>query len=458
MRMPEFHFDEALLADGWAENVTISVDDGGMISSVQTHASASETAERFSNALPGMANVHSHAFQRGMAGLSEHRGPGEDSFWSWRQVMYAFNDTLSPDDVEAMAALVYCEMLESGFTSVGEFHYLHHDPDGSPYDDLGEMAARICAAAQTTGMALTLLPVLYRYANFGDKPPRHGQRRFINDLDGFADLMARSRHHLDALDHARLGVAPHSLRAVSMDDLNTILNAHRDGPIHIHVAEQMKEVDDCLAATGQRPMQYLLDHQDVNERWCLIHSTHLDEDEVIALARSGGVAGLCPLTEGNLGDGFFNAVPYLNENGRIGIGSDSHIRIDLAEDLRLLEYGQRLKAQKRNVLAHPEGSTGRRVFEAALAGGSQALAQPSGRIETGQRADFVILDDSHPTLVGRKGDKRLDSWIFCGDSRLVKNVFVGGTCVVKDGQALCRDHVNKAYSQSVKRLGRALEI
>jgi len=454
--MRQFHFAEALLPEGWAENVLVSVTPDGLISSVETGASMTDAALSFTNALPGMANVHSHAFQRGMAGLSEHRGPGEDSFWSWRQVMYAFNDTLSPDDVEAMAALVYCEMLESGFTSVGEFHYLHHAPDGSAYDDRAEMAARICAATQTTGIALTLLPVLYRYANFGNKPAHHGQRRFLNDLDEFSDLMARSRHHLSTLDHGQLGIAPHSLRAASMDDITAIMSEHTDGPIHIHVAEQMKEVDDCLAATGQRPMQYLLDQQDVNERWCLIHATHLDAGEVSALARSGATAGLCPLTEGNLGDGFFKASDYLDQGGKIGIGSDSHIRIDLAEDLRLLESGQRLNKQKRNVLAHPGGSTGRRLFEAALAGGSQALQQPSGRIEAGQRADFVILDETHPTLVGRTGDTRLDSWIFCGDSRLVREVFVGGRCVVKDGQALCRDQVNSAYSQTIERLGQAL--
>ncbi|WP_339744712.1 formimidoylglutamate deiminase [uncultured Maricaulis sp.] len=455
--MSEFHFAEILLPEGWARNVAITVDANGLIASISPDTPHGPEAVRLGVALPGMANVHSHAFQRGMAGLSERRGPGEDSFWSWRQIMYAFNDNLTPDHVEAIAALVYCEMLETGFTSVGEFHYLHHDESGHPYNDIGEMAGRICAAAGATGIALTLLPVLYRHSNFGDMPPSPGQRRFINTLDNFADLVVSAKRHMDTIDHAVLGLAPHSLRAASASEITSILPLSEGGPIHIHAAEQQKEVDDCLAATGQRPVQYLFGTQDVDQRWCLIHATHMSEAETAMLAASGAVAGLCPLTEGNLGDGFFNASTYLAAGGRIGIGSDSHIRIDLAEDLRLLEYGQRLQAQRRNVLAPPGGSTGRRLFDAALAGSNQALQQPSGRIETGRRADFVILDDQHPTLVGRAEDARLDSWLFCGDSRLVREVYVGGQCVVHEGRALTRDRIEAAYRTAMLDIRAAID-
>jgi formimidoylglutamate deiminase len=455
--MTQFYFDEALLPSGWAQNVAVDVGQDGIIERVDADAPLTSAAKALGVGLPGTANVHSHAFQRGMAGLSEVRGPGEDSFWSWRKIMYAFNDNLTPDQVEAMAALVYCEMLETGFTSVGEFHYLHHDCDGSHFADPAEMAGRICRAAATTGIALTMLPVLYRHANFDDAPPLHGQRRFINDLAQFADLVSATRKHLAGVDHAVLGIAPHSLRAASASDIRAIIKLCEGGPVHIHAAEQVKEVDDCLKATGRRPVEYLFDTQDVGKDWCLIHSTHLSATEVDTLAASGAVAGLCPLTEGNLGDGFFNATPYLDKGGQIGIGSDSHIRIDLAEDIRLLEYGQRLRAQKRNVLAATGGSTGRHLFDASLAGGNQALKQPSGRIEAGQRADFVILDQDHPTLVGRNGDQRLDSWLFCGDSRLVREVYVGGRCVVAEGRALARAVVDDKYKTAMLGLREAID-
>ena len=455
--MSEFHFAEILLPGGWARNVEITVDANGKIASISPETPPGPEATHLGVAVPGMANVHSHAFQRGMAGLSERRGPGEDSFWSWRQIMYAFNDNLTPDHVEAMAALVYCEMLETGFTSVGEFHYLHHDEHGQAYTDIGEMAGRICAAAGATGIALTLLPVLYRHSNFGEMPPSPGQRRFINTLEHFDDILASARRHMAKIDHAVLGIAPHSLRAVSAAEITAILPMCETGPIHIHAAEQQKEVDDCLAATGKRPVEYLFDTQSVDERWCLIHATHMTQAETATLAASGAVAGLCPLTEANLGDGFFNASAYLADHGRIGIGSDSHIRIDMAEDIRLLEYGQRLQAQRRNVLARPGGSTGRRLFDAALAGSNQALQQPSGRIEAGQRADFVVLDDQHPTLVGRSEDARLDSWLFCGDSRLVREVYVGGQCVVREGRALTRDRIEKAYRVAMLDIRRAID-
>ncbi len=442
----EFHCAQALLPCGWAEQVRVRVDSAGMILSLQADQAPGPNATRLGTVVPGMANLHSHAFQRAMAGLSEQRGPGADSFWSWRDVMYRFLDRLTPDSVEAIAALVQIEMLEAGFTSVGEFHYLHHDESGAAYEDPAEMAARICNAAEQTGIALTLLPVFYRHAGFDAAPASHGQRRFLNDPDSFARLMEATRRHASELPHARVGIAPHSLRAASMSDISTILPLADGGPIHIHIAEQTAEVEACLEATGQRPVRHLLEHQPVDERWCLVHATHMDDQETQALAASGAVAGLCPLTEASLGDGLFPAVDYIASNGRFGIGSDSHIRIDLAEEIRLLEYGQRLARRERNVLASTGASTGRALFDACLRGGAQALGQPMGRLEVGQRADLVELDTEHPVLVGRQGDRLLDSWLFAGDARQVRSVHVGGVCRVREGRARIRPAVEADYA------------
>lgn len=446
----EFHCAQALLPDGWADQIRIRVDAAGMIVSVEPDQPANPKVISLGCVVPGMANLHSHAFQRAMAGLSERRGPGPDSFWSWREVMYQFLDRLTPDAVEAIAALVQIEMLEAGYTAMGEFHYLHHDTRGAAYDDPAEMASRICAAADKTGIALTLLPVFYRHAGFNEAPASHGQRRFLNDPDSFAVLIEAARRHVAGLAHAKLGIAPHSLRAASMDDITTILPLAGSGPVHIHIAEQTGEVEACLAATGQRPVRHLLDHQQVDERWCLVHATHMDLDETRALAASGAVAGLCPLTEASLGDGLFPAVDYLAARGRIGIGSDSHIRIDLAEEIRLLEYGQRLSRRERNILADAGASTGRTLFDACLTGGAQALAQPMGSLAIGQRADLVELDTRHPVLAGRSGDRLLDSWLFAGDSRQVRSVHVGGQCRVRDGQSLARPAVEAAYATSLR--------
>lgn len=450
--MTEFHFDEILGPQGWMRHTTVSVDAAGRIAHITEDTAPSATAVRHAVALPGLANLHSHAFQRGMAGLSERRGPGEDSFWSWRQIMYAFNDHLTPDHVEAIAALVYVEMLETGFTSAGEFHYLHHDRDGQAFADRAEIAGRICAAAETAGIALTLLPVFYRWAGFGEQAPDHGQRRFIHDPHSYAELMSASRAHVEQAKHGVLGIAPHSLRAASTADIEAILPLAEGGPVHIHIAEQVREIEDCCAAIGARPVQHLMDTQPVDERWCLVHATHMDAGETEALARSGAVAGLCPLTEANLGDGLFPAREYLAAGGRFGIGSDSHIRIDLAEELRLLEYGRRLVDRRRNVLAREGESTGRRLFGEAVSGGAAALQQPAGGIAVGQRADFVVLDENSAILAGRAGDARLDSWLFCGDGRQVETVYVGGKRVVEQGRALCRDRVEKAYAQTMTSL------
>lgn len=448
--------DKALLPDGWADDVRIDIADDGLITGVEP-SSTTAGAERIAGiALPGLPNLHCHAFQKGMAGLAERRGPANDSFWTWREVMYRFLGALTPDDVEAIAAYAYMEMLEAGFTFVGEFHYLHHDIDGAPYADIGEMATRIAAASVETGIGLTLLPSLYTYGGFGDAAPNPGQARFINPTDRFLTLLARSREIVAKVPHAAVGVAPHSLRAVSPQQLKDVMQVVTDGPIHIHAAEQTREVDECVAALGARPVQWLLDHAGVDKRWCLIHATHMTDDETQRLARSGAVAGLCPLTEGSLGDGIFNGEMFLHAGGRFGIGTDSNIQIDAPAELRQLEYSQRLKHRARNVMTLVEGqSTGRSLYTTALAGGAQALGRNIGALAPGHRADIVVLDVEHPDLAGARDDMMLDIYVFTAGRALIDKVMVGGADVVSHGRHRSREALARRYRQVVSRLSNA---
>lgn len=443
----------------------LSLDARGVITRVERGAARTEGSvtpsgaasgagvEELGVVVPGVANLHSHAFQRGLAGLAERRGAtGRDSFWRWRRVMYAFVARLSPDEVETLAALAYCEMLEAGFTSVGEFHYLHHGPDGRPYDDPGEMAGRICAAAGEVGIALTLLPVFYRHGDVGGVAAGPGQQRFVTRVEGFAELMERAGRHAASLPHARLGVAPHSLRAVDVGEIAEILPLARGGPVHMHVAEQEAEVDRCVDVLGARPVEHLLDTLPVDGRWCLVHCTHMEPGEVARLAARGAVAGFCPSTEANLGDGVPPAGALVAAGGRYGVGTDSHVRIDLAEELRLLEYGQRMVHRRRTVLAAPGRSTGRTLVEEAASGGGRALDQPGGAIAPGARADLVVLDDDDPRLMGRRGDALLDAWVFGGGATQVREVWVGGRRVVVDGRAVARDAVDARWRRLAPRL------
>jgi formiminoglutamate deiminase len=444
-------FETALLADGWARDVRLSLA-GGRIVGVEVGQIPAVDDIRGGVALPGLPNLHSHAFQRAMAGLTEARGPGEDSFWSWRELMYRFVGRLQPGDVEAIAAQAFAEMLEVGFTRVGEFHYLHHAPDGRPYANAAEMAERIAAAAAETGIGLTLLPVFYAHAGFGGAPPADGQRRFVTDVDGYARLLEASRTAVAALPDAVVGAAPHSLRAVTQAELVAV--SAGAGPVHIHIAEQVKEVEDCLAWSGVRPVEWLLDNAPVDDRWCLVHATHMTPAETGRLARSGAVAGLCPITEANLGDGLFPAPAFVGAGGAIGVGSDSNVRIDAAEELRLLEYGQRLTVRARNVLAGSAGgSTGAALYRRALAGGAQALSQPAVvGLAQGSAADLVTLDSNHPDLAGRAGDAILDAYVFAGGSRLVKDVWRAGRKVVEDGRHHARDRIVARYRATLERL------
>ncbi|PYE87925.1 formimidoylglutamate deiminase [Phyllobacterium leguminum] len=438
--MVRLHTKTALLPQGWQSDVRLTIA-AGRIARVETGVAPGPDDERHAILIPAMPNLHSHAFQRAMAGLAEVRGPASDSFWSWRTVMYKFALSMTPEHVEAVAAQLYMEMLEAGFGRVGEFHYLHHDKDGRPYANIAELAGRIGAASETTGIGLTLLPVFYAHSGFGGAAPIEGQRRFINSTDSFEKLMEGCRAIVDRLEGAELGVAPHSLRAVTLGELAQIVPMAGRGPVHIHVAEQVKEVEDCIAWVRARPVEWLLDNAPVDGRWCLIHATHMTDDETRRMAASGAVAGLCPITEANLGDGTFNAPLFLDAGGRFGIGSDSNVLISLPQELRQLEYSQRLALRARNVVATPGGSTGRRLFDEALAGGGAALAAPAGLAE-GNHADIVSLDLSAVPYLA--GDQILDHWIFAGGVD-VDCVWALGRKQVEGGCHLKRDVINKRF-------------
>ncbi|MBJ3776432.1 formimidoylglutamate deiminase [Acuticoccus mangrovi] len=445
--MTAIHAETALLPSGLAHDVRVTFA-SAMIETVEVGVAAQAGDEIAPCLLPAIANLHSHAFQRAMAGLAETRGPADDNFWSWRKEMYRFGLTMGPEHAEAVAAQLYMEMLEAGFCRVGEFHYLHHDTTGAPYANPAEMAERIVAASCEAGIGLTLLPVFYAHADFGGAPPLDGQRRFIHDLDAYARLMERAAALVAALPGGVLGIAPHSLRAVTPDELTAILPLARGGPIHIHVSEQTAEVDACLAWSGARPVEWLLDHAPVDERWCLIHATHMTEAECTAMAKSGATAGLCPLTEANLGDGIFPALAFLEEGGRFGVGSDSNIQISLAGELRQLEYAQRLAHRSRNAIARPGGSTGLHLLEEALAGGGRALGAPHG-IAVAHPADLVTLDMSAVDWLPRA--KTLDHFVFA-EGIGIDGVWVGGAKRVADGRHVHRDQIAARFQQAMRDL------
>ena len=444
--------DKALLPDGWAKNVAVTLDGDGRISSVQREAAS--VGHRVGILLPAPVNLHSHAFQRAMAGMSERRGVEErDSFWTWRQIMFRFLDALTPDDVEAIAAFVQMEMLEAGYAAVGEFHYLHHQPGGAPYDNLAEMSERIISAASDTGIGLTHLPVFYQYGGCDKRPLAPGQIRFGNDFERFGKLHELVSSALQSLpSDAVIGVAPHSLRAVDEDGLSSAAALAGDRPLHMHLAEQVAEVDEVLEARRQRPVEWLLANQDVSENWCLIHCTQMMPDETLGLAGTGAVAGLCPITESSLGDGIFDGVRYLEGKGRFGVGSDSNIRISLSEELRTLEYSQRLRDKCRASVATPEKSTGRVLFEGAVSGGAQAAGRQAGAISVGNYADLLALDDTSLDLEGRDGDEVLDAYIFAGDDRMVRDVWSAGRHVVQHGNHVKGDTIRANYRSTMASL------
>jgi formimidoylglutamate deiminase len=442
----------AFLPSGWVEDVRVTIRDG-RIGTVASNARAQADDTQVDVLLPALANLHSHAFQRAMAGRTEVRALGRESFWTWREIMYRFLDRLTPDQMQAIAAMVYVEMQETGFASVGEFHYVHHQPGGAAYADRAEMSARIMAAAAETGIGLTHLPVLYSYGGAGKAPLAGGQLRFGNDVDGFARLLEAARGHAAGMAaDTVVGIAPHSLRATCPEDLAAALPLAGAGPVHIHVAEQPKEVEDISAWLGARPVEWLLANAPVDGRWCPIHATHMTAAETGGLARSGAVAGLCPITEANLGDGPFNGPGWIAAGGAFGVGSDSNVRISLVEELRTLEYSQRLRDLQRNVLVPGEGSVGAFLYRGAATGGARALGRDAGEIAAGRLADLLALDGDNPALCGLAGDQLLDGLAFAAPDGVVTDLWSAGRHQVRAGRHVARDEVVAGYRRAVASL------
>ncbi|MEA5672748.1 formimidoylglutamate deiminase [Pseudomonas sp. MH2] len=452
--MSAYFAERALLPSGWASNVRLEVSTDGRLEKIDVNASA-EGAERLAGPLlPGMPNLHSHAFQRAMAGLAEVVGNPNDSFWTWRDLMYRLVGLITPEQLQVIARQLYIEMLKAGYTSVAEFHYVHHDNAGTPYADPTELSRQISAAASASGIGLTLLPVLYSHSGFGGQAPNEGQRRFINSTEQYLRLLEQLKPLLAAQPAQHLGLCFHSLRAVTPHQIAEVLGASDKAcPVHIHIAEQQKEVNDCLGWSGRRPVQWLYEHVEVDARWCLVHATHVEADEVSAMARSGAVAGLCLTTEANLGDGIFPAVDFLAQGGRMGIGSDSHVSLSVVEELRWLEYGQRLRDQRRNRLYRSDQPmVGRTLYDAALAGGAQALGQGIGELAVGKRADWLVLDGQDPYLATSSGDGILNRWLFAGSDRQVRDVMVNGRWVVRQGRHALEEQSGQAFAAVLRTL------
>jgi formiminoglutamate deiminase len=447
-------FETALLPAGWSRRVRVVLADG-LIVEVQDGVEPRADDERHAIALPGLPNLHSHAFQRAMAGRAERRGARGEDFWSWRALMYRLAGTIGPDELEDISALAFAEMLERGFTRVGEFHYLHHDRDGVSFTDPAEMAARLAAAAAQTGIGLTLLPVFYAHSGFGGLEPEPAQARFVTDLDGYASLLEASRGAVAPLADANVGAAPHSLRAVTPDELAALIGVAGGGPIHIHIAEQAREVEDCLAWSGRRPVEWLLANAEVDARWCLVHATHVIDAELDGICARGATVGLCPITEANLGDGIFPAGPFFERGGAFGIGSDSNVLIDAAEELRLLEYGQRLAGRRRGVLAEPGGAVADAIYHRAVAGGRVALAMPAEALRSGAPATFISLDALHPSLADAPSDEILSRWIFAAGGSAVDCVWRLGRKVVAGGRHVDRAAIQMRYREATARIGAA---
>ena len=444
--------NRALLPSGWVDNLRLEIENG-RIATLVPDSRPNGAEASVDTLLPALSNLHSHAFQRAMAGMSEYRAAGRDSFWTWRELMYRSTARLTPDQIEAIAALVYMEMQEAGYAAAGEFHYLHHQPGGAPYARLAETSDRIMAAASETGIGLTHLPVLYSYAGVGEKPLEAGQARFGNDVSRFCALVDQTQESLANLPaDCRIGIAPHSLRATSPRDLAEVLAAQGTGPIHIHIAEQPKEVAEVQAGLGARPVEWLLANAPVDAGWCLIHATHMTDAETRAVAASGAVAGLCPVTEANLGDGPFNGPAYLDAKGIFGVGSDSNVLISLTEELRMLEYSQRLRDLSRNVLVDGAGSVGAQIYLGAAKGGAQALGRAAGRIETGLLADIVAINSQDPALCALPPDQLLDGLVFAAKDHVVTDVWSAGRHQVRGGRHVARDRILQRYRKALSSL------
>ena len=455
MTSRKFFCKTLLQGEQWRSNVILSLATGGIITGLE-QGLAQDADECLSGiVVPGMPNVHSHSFQRAIAGRTGPTGMHQDSFWSWRDAMYRCANQITPGQLAAVAAGVFVEMLKAGYTSCAEFHYLPHQPDGKTYADLAEMSGQIIEAASESGISLTLLPVLYGRAGFGEPQVAPQQRRFGSSTDQYLQLLQRCREMISGKELYALGIAPHSLRAVSGLALQEVLQAWPDiqCPVHIHIAEQPAEIESCLQYLGARPVEWLLENFTVDERWCLVHATHMTDFERKQASASQAVAGLCPTTEADLGDGVFRTGDWLNMGGRIATGSDSNVRISVSEELRLLEYNERLATGQRNVLARSDATSGRFLYHHAALGGGIAIGQPVGQLDIGYRADMLVLDDGHELLAGRSADVAMDSWIFAGDQTMIDSVWVAGECIIKQGSHMREESIRAAFARAILELG-----
>lgn len=422
----------AWVAGAWARDVLLAVDETGRWSEVRADCSAADAqgAERLPGpVLPGLVDAHGHAFQRAIAGLTERSARGEDDFWRWRDRMYAVALRIAPEQLEAIAAHLYAELLRAGYTQVCEFHYLHNAHDGQPYAQPQEMALALARAAQRAGIGLTLLPTLYMRSGFGATGLREDQRRFASTPESVLK-MAHALSMQGGLVTA--GIALHSLRAVDAGALaETCAGVDAGMPVHIHISEQRREVEDCQAFHGRRPIEWLLEKAPVDARWNLVHATHADADELAGLRQRGAAIVLCPSTEANLGDGVFDLPTWLGASGRWSIGSDSHVTRSWTEELRLLEYSQRFALRQRNVAARAalRESTAAALFDGALEGGSAAAGLPLAGLAAGQRADFMVLDTEAPALLGVPEDHLLDALVFSSPESPPRAVYVAGRAV-----------------------------
>ena len=451
----KFFAELALIPEGWAKNVRVTLDQTGRIGNVESGVEPNPDEQNLRKRilLPAMSNLHSHSFQRAMSGLTEKRLEKRDSFWSWRELMYSFLERLTPERMEAISALVFMEMLECGYASVGEFHYVHHQSGGQHYENIAETSCRIISAAQKTGIGLTHLPVFYMQGGLNGKKLAEGQLRFGNELEQYLRILDQTQNSLrNAPKDYLLGMAPHSLRAVSPEFLKEIVEARSSDTVHIHIAEQLKEVEEIQTHFDARPVEWLLNNIAVDSRWCLIHATHMTQEETQNLAKSGAVVGLCPITEANLSDGVFDGTELLLSRGKYGIGSDSNVRISLTEELRLLEYSQRLVRKERNVMTSKTGSVGRALYDDSLTGGAQALARKSGSIVPGNWADLLTLDAEALTLSGCTEDEILDRWIFSGDDSLVREAWSAGRQMVADGQHIRHEEIELKYRSVIQQI------
>ncbi|MFK8014219.1 MAG: formimidoylglutamate deiminase [Gammaproteobacteria bacterium] len=452
--VPAAHFFERALVDGEVcHNVRLLVNPSGFIDSVNANQTAHADDRRHAAGLAGMPNTHSHAHQYALAGRTERASEQDDNFWSWRTAMYRFVARMEPEQLQAVAAQLYVDLLKGGYTSVGEFHYVHHDRDGAPFSDIALMSEQLLAAAQAAGIGITVLPVLYRYGDFAKSAPSREQRRFINDPESYLRIVSALGTAVRDEPLQSVGLAPHSLRAVSPELLAEVLAGSPlgdDAPVHIHVAEQTREVADARRVLKKAPVEFLLDNFDVDRRWCLIHATHMSADETERLAQSGAVAGICPTTEANLGDGLFPTHRYCTHGGQLAVGSDSNVATDAVGELRLLEYVQRLKRRERNVLAgRPGASTGEQLLTRAQVGGAQALGQAVGSLSAGRRADFVTLNTDDPMLIAREQDV-FDAYVFAAGARAVRDVYVAGQQVIDQGHHAKEDEILRAFRAALE--------